>query len=173
MPREVLFKGRKIEVALDTTTLPDGQVVKRDVIVHPGAVVIVPMIDRDHVCLLRNERFVVNKVLLELPAGTLEPRKLARGRRRARAGGRDRLPGRPVAQAGRVLPLAGRAQRARCDMYVAEDLTPGPMQLEPGETLQPEVVSFRDALTWAVNGTIRDAKTVIGLLLWERLRDAT
>src|SRR5688500_16247391 len=73
MPREIVYTGRKIRVAVDTTTAPDGREVRRDVILHPGAVGILPVLDRDHVCLLRNHRWVVGETLWELPAGTLEP----------------------------------------------------------------------------------------------------
>src|SRR5437764_15131273 len=73
MPREIIHTGRKIKVAVDTSIGPNGETVRRDLILHPGAVVILPVIDRDHVCLLRNYRFVIGETLWEVPAGTLEP----------------------------------------------------------------------------------------------------
>ena len=73
MPREIVHVGRRIRVAVDTSTGPDGQTIRRDMIFHPGAVVILPVIDREHVCLLRNYRFVLEETLWEVPAGTLEP----------------------------------------------------------------------------------------------------
>ena len=88
MPREIVHVGRKIRVAVDTTTTPDGQTIRRDVILHPGAVVILPVLDADHVCLLRNHRLVVGETLWELPAGTLEPGEaLEHAARRELAGG--------------------------------------------------------------------------------------
>src|SRR5947208_2176643 len=57
--RELIHRGRKIQVLLDTTVLTDGTVIRRDVILHPGAVVILPIVDAHHVCLLRNHRFIV------------------------------------------------------------------------------------------------------------------
>ena len=73
MPRRVVFVGRKIQVAIETETLADGSQVERDVVIHSGAVAIVPLVDADHVCLVRNRRPVVGEKLLEIPAGTLEP----------------------------------------------------------------------------------------------------
>src|SRR5580693_7276228 len=73
VPREVIHRGRKIQVVLDTSVGPAGEVIRRDMILHPGAVVILPVIDRDHICLLRNFRFVIGETLWEIPAGTLEP----------------------------------------------------------------------------------------------------
>src|SRR5262249_17349807 len=58
----------------------------------------------------------------------------------------------------------------RTHLFVAEGLTPGPMSLEVGEELKPEVVAWRDAVAWALDGTIRDAKTLVRILLWDRLR---
>jgi ADP-ribose pyrophosphatase len=167
MSRSIVFHGRKIQVAVDVTTLPDGQTVQRDVILHPGAVAILPLIDAGHVCLLRNHRFVVGLELLEIPAGTLEPgeppehaavRELAEetGYRAAR-----------WQKLTEFYPSPGVISE-RTHLYVAQDLTPGPMSLEPGEKLEPEVVAWADAMRWAMDGTIRDAKTLVALLWWER-----
>ena len=49
MGREIVHVGRKIRVAVDTTTAPDGSIIRRDAILHPGAVVILPVLDTDHV----------------------------------------------------------------------------------------------------------------------------
>ena len=59
MPREIVYTGRRVSVAVDTFTAPDGSTVRRDFIMHPGAVVILPVLDADTVVLLRNQRWVV------------------------------------------------------------------------------------------------------------------
>jgi ADP-ribose pyrophosphatase len=169
MARQVIHEGRKIKVVLDTSTGPNGQVLRRDMILHPGAVVILPVIDRDHICLLRNYRFVIGETLWELPAGTLEP-------------------GEPLEQAA-VRELAEEtgyaAKRWRClgylyaspgvldeklHLFVAEELTPGPARPEADEELEPKTVAWTDALRMALDGTIKDAKTVTAVLMWDRLR---
>ena len=58
----------------------------------------------------------------------------------------------------------------RTHLFLAEDLTPGPMNLELDENLTPQIVTWKDAVAWALDGTIRDAKTLVGILLWDRLR---
>src|SRR5262245_43934539 len=73
MPREIVHVGRKIRVAVDTSTAADGSTIRRDVVLHPGAVVILPILDAEHVVLLRNHRFVIGETLWEVPAGTIEP----------------------------------------------------------------------------------------------------
>ncbi|HJT77797.1 MAG TPA: NUDIX hydrolase, partial [Gemmataceae bacterium] len=56
-------------------------------------------------------------------------------------------------------------------VFVAQDLTPGQMRPENDEELEPVVVPFREALAWCQDATIRDAKTLVALLLWDRLRE--
>src|SRR5216683_298012 len=73
MAGTVVYRGRKIQVALDESVTPEGVTIRRDVILHPGAVAILPVVDAGHVCLLRNHRFILDQVLWEIPAGTLEP----------------------------------------------------------------------------------------------------
>jgi ADP-ribose pyrophosphatase len=169
MARELVHRGRKIEVWLDTTVLPDGTAVRRDMIVHPGAVVILPIVDADHVCLLKNHRFIVNETLWELPAGTLEP-----GEPPARAAERE-LAEETGYTAGRWRKLLEAYASPGClsemmHVYAALDLTPGPARPEIDESLEPHVIPWNQALQWAMDGTIRDIKTIAGLLLWDRLR---
>ena len=72
MAWDIVHRGRKIQVAVDRALAADGQTIQRDVVLHPGAVAILPLVDDEHICLLRNHRFILNEVLWEIPAGTLE-----------------------------------------------------------------------------------------------------
>jgi ADP-ribose pyrophosphatase len=170
MARQVVFRGRKIQVAVDTTSLPDGRTVQRDVVLHPGAVAILPLVDDDHICLLRNQRFVVGENLLEIPAGTLEPAEdpqQAAVRELAEETGYRAAKWRRL---GEFYPSPG-VLNERMYVFVASQLTAGAMDPEAGEELEPQVVAWREALAWALDGTIRDAKTLVSLLWWDRLRD--
>jgi ADP-ribose pyrophosphatase len=167
--RQIVFRGRKIQLALDTTTLPDGSTVQRDVILHPGAVAILPLVDAEHVCLLRNHRVVVNETLWEIPAGTLEPGEApeaAAVRELAEETGYRAAQWRKLLD---FLPSPGVLDE-RTHLFLARDLTPGTMRPEKDEDLEPRVVAWSETLAWALDGTIRDAKTLIAVLLWERLR---
>jgi ADP-ribose pyrophosphatase len=169
MPRQVLFTGRKIQVALDTMTGPDGKPVQRDVIIHPGAVAILALVDACHICLIRNQRFILGEELLEIPAGTLEPGEppeTAAPRELAEETGYTAASWRKLAA---FYPSPG-VLSERTHLFLAQDLTPGSMRLEEDEKLEPVVVPWEKAVAWALDGTIRDAKTLVALLLWAHLR---
>jgi ADP-ribose pyrophosphatase len=169
VPRSIVYRGRKIQVAVDTTVLASGETVQRDVVLHPGAVAILPMVDPEHVCLVHNQRPVVGATLWEIPAGTLEP-----GEQPDHAAIRE-LAEETGYRAGRwrkltaFIPSPGVLSEVT-HLYLAQELTPGPTQLEKDEELEPHTILWRDAMAWAIDGTIRDAKTLIALLLWDRLR---
>src|SRR3954469_7073688 len=65
--RRVIYRGRKIDLALQPVRLADGSTAEREVVLHRGAVALVPMVDAEHVCLVRNERYAVEATLLEVP----------------------------------------------------------------------------------------------------------
>ena len=75
--RRVIYRGKKIDLALQPVRLSDGSTRDREVVVHRGAVALVPMVDADHVCLLKNVRYSVDKSLIEVPAGTIDPGETA------------------------------------------------------------------------------------------------
>ena len=165
MPRDVIYVGRKIQVVVDTSTGRDGLTVCRDIVLHPGAVAILPIVDDEHICLVRNVRRTVGETLLEIPAGTLEP-----GEAPAYAAARE-LAEETGYRAGRwsklaeFIPSPG-ILTEKIHLFVAQDLTPGAMNLENDEDLKPECVTLHEAMEWVLNGTIRDGKTLVALLLW-------
>jgi ADP-ribose pyrophosphatase len=169
MARQLVYKGRKIEVFVETTQAADGSPVTYDIIQHPGAVAILPLVDVDHVCLLRNRRRNVGATLLEIPAGTLEPNEapeLAAGRELAEETGYRAA---RLSKLCAFYPSPG-VLSERMYLFLATELTPGPMHLERDEELAPEVVPWTQAVKWALDGTIQDAKSLVALLLWDRLR---
>jgi ADP-ribose pyrophosphatase len=167
--RQIIYEGRKIKVAIDTAVLPDGQTIQRDVVLHPGAVAILPLLDAQRLCLVRNSRPIVGETLWEIPAGTLEPGEapeVAAKRELAEETGYQATSWLKLAE---FIPSPG-VLSERTHLFLAQNLTPGPLRLEKDEDLEPQIVAWPEALSWALGGTIHDAKTLIAILLWDRLR---
>ncbi|OWK46819.1 NUDIX hydrolase [Fimbriiglobus ruber] len=168
MPRELVHTGRKIRVYIDTTEGKNGPPIRRDVIVHPGAVVILPVIDAEHVCLLRNHRWVIGETLWEIPAGTLEPGEdlepAARRELEEETGYRA-----AAWQSLGYLYASPGVMDEKLHLFVARDLTPGPNRPEADEELEPVTVRLDEAIAMCLDGRIKDAKTVTALFLLERM----
>lgn len=160
---DILYQARRFAVVQATQTTPTGKALSREVIRHPGAVVILPMVDDDHVCLIRSFRISVNRVLLELPAGTLEPNE----------------PPAMTAERELIEETGYRADHMeflhafflspgildeRMHLYRATGLSLGPTAREEGEEIENLVLPLVEARQLIYRGEIQDAKTIVGLL---------
>lgn len=158
---------------LEFATVGDSRAatVVRDVVRHPGAVAVVPVLDGDRIVLVRNHRVAVDEWLYELCAGKLE-----RGEEPAAAAARE-LEEETGYSAGRIEPLGrfytspGFADELM-HVFEATDLTEVPRRLEPGERIEVEVRTLAEVLDMVGDGRIRDGKTIAGLMLWLRRRKA-
>ncbi|MBX9582022.1 MAG: NUDIX hydrolase [Gemmataceae bacterium] len=168
MAREVVYTGRKVKVAVDTFTAPDGQVIRRDCIQHPGAVVILPVLDRAHVVLLRNHRWVVGETLWEVPAGTREPGEPLEDCARRELLEETGYTAARWRSLGHLFASPG-VMDEKLYLFVAEDLTPGTARPEADEELEPVTVRLDEGVRMCLSGEIKDAKTITMLLIWERL----
>lgn len=167
--RRVIYHGLKIDVALQTVPLPDGTTMEREIVVHRGAVALVPMVDQSHVCLVRNRRFAVNKTLLEVPAGTIDA-----GESPAETAARE-LKEETGYRAGRIRHIrdwyvSPGVMTERMYLFVCEDLEPGPAEHDVGEELETLVVPWAEAMAMVEDGRIEDAKTMIALIICDQLR---
>ena len=166
---EQLLQSRIFEVRRHHHTTADGHQVTRDIVHHPGSVVLLPVLDDGSVCLLRNFRLAAGGELLELPAGTLEA-----GEEPADCAARELIEETGF-RAGRIELLASFCVSPgilseRMHLFLATDLTPGDNAPEPGEELEPIVVAWDEAMEMLDRGEIQDAKTLVGLLFWYRRR---
>ncbi len=168
MPREIVHVGRKIRVAIDTDVGTDGSQVRRDVILHPGAVVILPVLDADNVVLLRNHRHAVGETLWEIPAGTLEPGEPVEDAARRELAEETGYTAGRWTYWGYLFASPGVLDE-KLHLFFAEQLTAGDAAPEADEELEPVTVAFVDAVRMALAGEIKDAKTVTALLVWERM----
>lgn len=166
---KTLLVTKRFNVEEVTQSLADGGVAKRVIVRHPGAVTIVPMVDAGHVCLIRNYRIAVEQTLIELPAGTLEPNE----------------PPEHTAARELIEETGYRAQRLeklhafylspgvmdeRMHLYLAEGLESVGTAREPGEQIENLIVPWSDAINMIFRGEIQDAKSIVGLLYYDRMR---
>jgi ADP-ribose pyrophosphatase len=160
-------RGRLLSVEVLSWTDDKGRHVEREVVRHPGAVLVVPLLDGDRIVMVRNFRVAAGKRLLELPAGTLEANEDPQ-----RAAGRE-LEEETGYRPARVTRLGEfYTSPGFCDelmrVFVADGLKMVGQRLEPGEQIDVEVVTRSDALAMIDDGRIADGKTIAGLLMWLR-----
>ena len=167
-PHNILLTTPRFRVETVERTTASGATVRREVVRHPGAVTILPLVDADHVCLIRNYRMAVARTLIELPAGTLEP-------------GEDPL---DTARRELIEETGYRAARLellhtfflspgildeRMYLFLASELTAGDAQREACEEIENLVVPWQQAIEWVLQQKIQDAKTIVGLLYYDAL----
>lgn len=165
----LLLAAARFRVVEIEQHLEDGSTHTRQVVRHPGAVVILPLVDGEHVCLIRSFRPAVNDTLLELPAGTLEPPdsplETAHRELREETGyvAREMKPLHTFFLSPGILD-------ERMHAFVASDLTLHDPEREPGELIENKVVAWSEAMRMLRDGEIRDAKTITTLLLYDQQR---
>jgi len=157
------YRGAFLDVRCDRVRLPNGKIALREYIVHPGAVMIVPLQGDGRLVVERQYRHPLARVMLEFPAGKIDPgepplqcavRELAeetgyRAREWARAG---------------ILHNAIAYSSEGIEVWFARGLTAGDAALDDGEFLDVASAGVDELLALAQRGEITDAKTLIGLL---------
>jgi ADP-ribose pyrophosphatase len=166
---EAVFDGKLLHVRRDVVQLPDGSLATREHIVHPGAVLIVPVLPDGRLVVERQFRYPLDRVFIEFPAGKIDPGEAtedtARRELREEAG----------YEATRWTPLGTihtliSYTNERIDLFVAEGLTHVGAKLDAGEFLDIVTMTEEALLAALDRGEITDAKTVAALLLYERRR---
>ena len=164
----VQFTGRVIRVTTDEVVLPNGHRALLEVVHHPGGAATVALDDAQRVCLLRQYRYVADGWLWELPAGKLEPAEppLATAQRElAEEAGVNARHWRAL---GTLLSSPG-VFSERLHLFLATGLTPAATAHEASELIEVHWIALAQACDWALDGTVADAKTALGLL---RAREA-
>ncbi len=160
-----LFKGRLLHAFRDTVAMPDGGTATREYIVHPGAVVIVPLLDDGRVLLERQFRYPVGQVMIEFPAG-----KIDAGEDRLACARRELLEetgytAREWAQVGQLHPVISYSTEF-IDIWFARGLVDGGQRsLDHGEFLDVFTATPQELLDWCRDGQVTDAKT-LSCALW-------
>jgi ADP-ribose pyrophosphatase len=164
---EVILKARRFQIERVVQHCPDGGQHVREIIRHPGAVVILPFLDDGRVVFVSNYRVAVEGTLIELPAGTLDhssdplltaQRELAE-ETGFRAGNLRHL---------LTFFMSPGILDEKMHFFLATSLTAGKPAPEPGEEIEPFFCSWEAAMSMVRRGDICDAKTLVGLLYYDR-----
>ena len=158
-----VYAGNFLKVLKDTVQLPNGQLATREYVVHPGAVVVIALLDDGRIVLERQHRYPVNKVMIEFPAGKLEP-----GENPQFCGQRELLEETGYsasfwAYAG-PMHLCIAYSTEIIHVFFAKGLTQGARKLDEGEALDVFTMRPDDLLRSCGDGMVTDAKTLTCVL---------
>ena len=160
--RRPIYRGKIVDFGIESVAQPDGRQVQIEVARHPGGAAVVAMDDDNRVCLLRQFRPPLDEWLWELPAGKIDASEspLITGQRELEeeAG----LTAGDWTTLGSIITCPGFSDEV-VHLYLARSLSQGEVNTEPEEHIERHWLSLAEAVERALNGTIRDAKTVVGL----------
>lgn len=165
--KQTLYTGKKVRLEVHHLEDDEGKRTQREVVAHQGAVCILPLFPNETVLLIRNRRYAVGQILLELPAGTLEKNEDP-----INCAGRELLEETGYL-AGRLKPLGNfftspGILSEKMYAYAAYDLEQSNAALEEGEEIELNPVPFEQAIQMIKDGRINDGKTIATLLMYER-----
>ncbi|MDQ9170180.1 NUDIX hydrolase [Oxalobacteraceae bacterium R-40] len=162
------YDGEFLKVQCDTVRLPDGKETTREYIKHPGAVVIIPVLDDGSILIERQFRYPVNQVVIEFPAGKIDP-----GEASLDCAKRELLEetGYTASDWQFVCTIHNAIAYSdeHLDIFLARGLKEGQSKPDEGEFLETFTASIGDMLAWIKEGKITDVKTVIGTFWLERI----
>ncbi|MBQ9785318.1 MAG: NUDIX hydrolase [Clostridia bacterium] len=168
---KLIFDGKVLHVYVDEINLPNGARGVREYIKHLGAVAVLPLTDAGEVVCVRQYRYAVGEVLLEIPAGKLDyagedRREAALRELREETGARCET----LTHLGMYLGSPALIDE-KIDLYLAEGLTFGECDLDDDEFLDVVKIPLADLVDMAIRGEIPDGKTQLAVLkVWELLR---
>jgi len=162
---DVVFEGKILKVRVDKVKLPNGKKSVREVVEHPGAVVVIPMI-KDKVIMVKQYRYPIDKILIELPAGKLDdgesPEECAQRELEEETGYKAKK----MIYLGKIYTSPGFSNEI-IYIFLAEDMEKGERKTDEDELLNVVEKNFEDVVKECLNGEIEDAKTVAAVLkLW-------
>lgn len=166
---KILYQGKIFRLQRDTVIEPGGVRADRDIIVHPGSVVVLPVFEDGRVLLIRQYRHTVGEFLWELVAGRKEPDETpAAGARRElieETGYRAKR----LRRLMRVIPTPGFVNEWMW-IFAAEGLQPGDAQPEEDEKITSRKFTLKQVDQMIERGTLHDAKSICGLLYYMRFQ---
>ncbi len=162
-----VFRGRLLDVRRDEVELPDGNITVREYIRHPGAAVMVPLLENGDLVFLRQYRYAVGEVMVELPAGKLDPGEDPLDTARRELAEETGYTCGSLHRLGLIHPCIGYSDE-QIVVYLATGLERRGTISGADEFVEPFELRLEEALDWIEQGKITDVKTIIALYWTER-----
>lgn len=166
---EQVWRGRFLEVRLDTIVQADGHTATREYIVHPGAVMVVPMLDDGRLVMERQFRYPLGRVLLEFPAGKLDADESVQTCAERELAEETGYRATQWARACHIHNACAYSDEA-IEIWFARGLQRGEQRLDLGERLDVCLMTEAELDTLASRGELTDVKTLIGLQWLQKWR---
>jgi ADP-ribose pyrophosphatase len=163
LSREQLLKGHFLHVVRESVRLPDGGSATREFVLHPGAVAIVPLLDDGRIVLERQYRHPTGKVMIEIPAGKLDPGEGALVCAQRELLEETGYVAREWAQAFTMYPTVAYSDEAIA-IWFARGLEHRGARLDEGEFLDVISATPEEFLGWCRDGLVQDSKTLAAAL---------
>lgn len=162
-----ILKGRFLHAFRDSVALPDGSTAFREYVVHPGAAMVIPLLQGDdgqlRVVLERQFRYPIGEVMVEFPAGKLDPGESVKACAQRELLEETGYSAVEWARAGQMHPVIAYSTEF-IDIWFARGLTAGERHLDSGEFLDVFTATPAELLQWCMEGKVTDAKTLAGAL---------
>jgi ADP-ribose pyrophosphatase len=159
-----LYEGRVVRLGLESLVLPNGKALQLEVVRHPGGAAVVALDTDNRVCLIRQYRHAAGGWLWELPAGKLEPGEAAQPTAQRELEEEAGLRAGSWQKIGEALTTPGFCDEV-IHLFLATELVATQARPEAHELIEVHWLPLATALEQVHDGTIRDAKTMLGLLL--------
>jgi ADP-ribose pyrophosphatase len=166
---KVLYQGKVFRLQRDTVIEPGGMRVERDIVEHPGSVVVLPIFEDGRVLLIRQYRHSVGEFLWELVAGRKEPNETPVTGARRELLEETGYRAKKMRKLMRIVPTPGFVNEWMW-IFAAEGLEPGIAQPEEDEKITPRIFTLKQVDIMIERGTLRDAKSICGLLYYMRFQ---
>lgn len=161
---ETVYQGKAFDVHRDQVLLPDGKNTRLDVVIHPGAVTLIPVDSHGRILFVRQYRHAVGKVLLELPAGTLNPGEQPDTCASREVREETGMSASKLEKIGEFFLAPGYSTEFMY-IYLASGLQPAPLPGDEDEFITVEPVIVGDVMNLISGGKIQDAKSLAALFL--------
>ena len=162
---DLIYRARIFELKAVRMRAPDGHEFKHEIIIHPGAAVIVPILKKDQFVLIKQFRTATGKMVWEFPAGTLEDREAPLACAKREIIEETGFQAKKWKKLVSFYPAPGISTEFM-HIFLASELVPKRMELDHDEFIERKIVSFSRLQKMILDGTIVDAKTMIGFFYY-------